>query len=352
MSHPPTAYSSVLEANVMPRVVRLDRNLYAVVFSLMKLLPAKHIIEQARRDGGLAPGTPVLETSSGTFALGLAMVCRLWGHPLTIVGDPAIDRDLRTRLEMLGTRVEIVDDFDAPGGIQGARLERLRQLSLEQPEAFVPGQYENSDNPSSYFPVAELLDGAVGRVDRVVGPVGSGGSTGGVSSGLRLLGGTPELVAVDTPGSVIFGLENGPRPLRGLGSSILPGNVVHQTYDHVHWVGAASAFETTRNLYSEHGVFAGPTSGASYLAARWHARQDPDSTTVVLFPDDGYRYRDTVYSEPWLRERGFWNPEVPASPLLVSEPRDIHPQWSLMAWGRRPATWAGPVPEPALSASA
>jgi cysteine synthase A len=337
MNQPTTAFDSMIEAMAMPRVVRLRPNLYAVVFSLMKILPAKHIIEQARSNGLLGPGTPVLETSSGTFALGLAMVCRRWGHPLTIVGDPAIDPALRTRLELLGTRVEIVDDFDAPGGIQGARLARLEELRREQPGVFVPGQYDNPGNPGSYLPVAELVAGAVARVDRLVGPVGSGGSSGGISSALRLFGMDPALVGVDTPGSVIFGLDNGPRPLRGLGSSIHPGNVVHESYDEVHWVSAAAAFDTTRRLFSERGMFVGPTSGAAHLAADWYARRDPEETTVVVFPDDGYRYQDTVYREHWLRERGHWAPELPPEPLLVHEPRDLHPHWTRMEWDRRPA---------------
>lgn len=330
-------FDSMVEAMAMPRFVRLRPNLYAVVFSLMKILPAKHMVEQARADGRLSPGTPVLETSSGTFALGLAMVCRRWGHPLTIVGDPAIDPALRVRLEMLGTRVEIVDDFDAPGGIQGARLARLEELRREQPGVFVPGQYDNPGNPASYLPVAELVAGTVGRVDRLVGPVGSGGSSGGIAGALRMFGEELELVGVDTPGSVLFGLENGPRPLRGLGNSLYPGNVVHRSYDEVHWVSAAAAFHTTRRLFAERGVFAGPTSGAALLAADWHARRSPEETTVVVFPDDGYRYQDTVYSEDWLRDQGHWAPDLADDPLLVREPRGLDPHWTRMRWDRRPA---------------
>lgn len=328
-------FDSVLESLELPRIIRLAPNLYAAAFSLMKLLPARHIIDQARQSGELEPGTPVLETSSGTFGLGLAMVCRLRGHPLIVVGDPAIDHNLRNRLEMLGARVEIVDDYDAPGGIQGARLARLARLREEYPGAFVPRQYDNPGNPGSYLAVAELLRGAVGRVDCVVGAVGSGGSTGGVASALRVFGSDVDLVGVDTPGSVIFGLENGPRPLRGLGSSIHPGNVVHEAYDEVHWVGAAAAFHTTRRLFAEKSLFVGPTSGAAYLAADWWAARNPDAVTVVLFPDDGYRYQDTVYSEGWLREQGLWQPRVPASPLLVARPENLDPHWSRIDWGRR-----------------
>ncbi|WP_410594824.1 PLP-dependent cysteine synthase family protein [Amycolatopsis sp. lyj-23] len=338
------AFASVVEANELPRIVRLEDNLYAAVFTLMKLLPARYIVDRARRSGALAPGATVIETSSGTFGLGLALVCRLRGHPLIVVGDPAIDRNLRTRLEFLGARVELVDAFDAPGGIQGARLARVAELHRAHPGSYVPDQYENPDNPGAYGIVADQLLSTLGPIGRLVGPVGSGGSTGGLAAALRQSGGDTKLTGVDTPGSVIFGHHNGKRLLRGLGSSIHAGNVRHTAYDDVHWVGAAPAFWTTRELYAERAIFAGPTSGASFLAARWHARQEPGSVTVALFPDDGYRYLDTVYNDDWLRAQGVDRIPPPAEPKPVTAPDDLDEHWSHLAWGRRPLTEARRFP--------
>jgi cysteine synthase A len=332
------AFPSVVEATELPRIIRLGDSLYAAVFSLMKLLPARYVVDRARDRGELLPGGTVIETSSGTFALGLALVCRLRGHPLIIVGDPAIDRNLRTRLEFLGARVELVDAFDGPGGIQGARLARVEQLRREHPGSYVPGQYHNPDNPGAYRVVADLLLDAVGPVRRLVGPVGSGGSTGGTAAALRAHGHDTLLTGVDTPGSVIFGDRDGRRLLRGLGSSIHPANVRHAAYDDVHWVGAATAFRATRELYAEHAIFAGPTSGASFLAARWHADREPDGVTVALFPDDGYRYLDTVYRDDWLRAQGLDAAALPAAPTPVARPDALDEHWSHLAWRRRPLT--------------
>ncbi|GLZ37986.1 cystathionine beta-synthase [Actinokineospora sp. NBRC 105648] len=329
------AFPSVVEATELPRIIELGANLYAASFTLMKLLPARFIIDRARRDGLLAPGGLVIETSSGTFGLGLALVCRRYGHPLIVVGDPAIDANLRTRLELLGAQVEIVDAFDAPGGIQGARLARVRELTERNPGSYVPGQYDNPDNPAAYDVVADLLADTLGPIDRLVGPVGSGGSTGGLAAALRLAGQDTRLSGVDTPGSVIFGDRNGPRLLRGLGSSIHAGNVHHTAYDDVHWVGAGAAFHATRELYATHGIFAGPTSGASFLAARWHAAQDPGAVTVAILPDDGYRYLDSVYSETWLRANGLAGVTAPEAPKSVTDPTDLDEHWSHLRWGRR-----------------
>ncbi|MEV0966280.1 PLP-dependent cysteine synthase family protein [Streptomyces sp. NPDC049910] len=328
-------YRSVLEATELPRIIRVTDNLYAAAFSLMKLLPARYIIDRAEAAGVLTPGTPVIETSSGTFGLGLAMVCRLRGYPLTIVGDSAIDDDLRNRLQLLGARVELVEDHGAPGGIQGARLARIAELQQEFPESFVPGQYDNPANPAAYAMVGDLVTRTLGEVDCLVGPVGSGGSTCGLAASLRLRKPSLHLVGVDTHGSIIFGPAEGRRVLRGLGSSIIPGNVEHAAYDEVHWVSPAEAFHATHELYRENGLFMGPTSGASFQVASWWAQRNPYSTTLMVLPDEGYRYQSTVYSSSWLDESGIVPVANTDGPHVIEHPDEAGDTWSRLIWARR-----------------
>ncbi|WP_414941209.1 cysteine synthase family protein [Amycolatopsis sp. cmx-11-51] len=332
------AYSSIIEATELPRLVRLRANLYAAVFGVMKLLPARFMIDRAEDRGLLTPDTTVIETSSGTFGLGLAMVCGMRGYRVVIVGDPAIDANLQRRMRGLGAEVEIVDTPSAAGGYQGARLERVAQLKDRYADHYVPGQYDNVDNPAAYAGVAELISDCLGPIDCLVGPVGSGGSTGGLASFLRL--GTPEmsLVGVDTHGSVIFGMPDRPRLVRGLGNSLVPPNVRHAAYDEVHWVGAEETFRATHDLHSTHCLFMGPTSGAAYLVADRWAVENPDATTVVVFPDEGNRYQETVYSEDWLRDNGVWPLTPQAGPTHVEHPGDVAPTWSWMSWARRELT--------------
>jgi cysteine synthase len=329
-------HTSIIEATELPRIIRLSANLYAAAFTLMKLLPARYIIDRAEAAGLLLPGTPVLETSSGTFGLGLALVCRLRGYPLTIVGDAAIDEELKTRLEMLGARVEIVAENGHPGGIQGARLDRMKELHREQPDSFIPDQYGNPDNGRSYGIVGDLVLDTVGAVDCLVGPVGSGGSTGGLAAALRTVCEPMRMIGVDTHGSTIFGQPNASRLLRGLGSSIHPGNIQYGAYDEVHWVTPAEAFRATHALYREHALFMGPTSGASYLAADWWARHHPEDKVLMILPDEGYRYQKTVYSGVWLAAHGIDMTErSPHEPTLVMRPLDVPCRWSRLMWGRR-----------------
>jgi cysteine synthase A len=329
------AHASIVDATELPRIIQVGDNLYAAAFSLMKLLPARYIIDRAEASGQLLPGTPVIETSSGTFGLGLALVCRLRGYPLTIVGDAAIDADLRRRLELLGATVEIVEDRGQPGGIQGARLARVEQLRQQQPGSFIPRQYDNPDNPAAYAVVADLIASTLGDVDCLVGPVGSGGSTGGLAAALRPRTPALHLVGVDTHGSIIFGSRDGRRLLRGLGSSIQPGNVAHRAYDEVHWVTAAEAFHATHELYRGHGMFMGPTSGAAFLVARWWAQQNRYSRVVMVLPDEGYRYQSTVYNEEWLRANGVEPVANPAGPILVDHPLEAPAAWARLLWARR-----------------
>ncbi|MEX3105745.1 MULTISPECIES: cysteine synthase family protein [unclassified Streptomyces] len=327
--------ASIVAATELPRLVRLGPNLCGAAFTLMKLLPARFMLDRAEQRGDLGPGTTVLETSSGTFALGLAMVCRLRGYPLVIVGDPAIDPALRRRLEELGTRVEICTRPSPEGGFQRARLDRLEELRAEHPRHYVPGQYHNPDNPNAYAAVAEQLSEALGSVDCLVGPVGSGGSSGGTASFLRLVQPRMRLIGVDTSPSTIFGQPDGPRAVRGLGNSLVPPNVRHTAYDEVHWAGPAEVFRATRELHARHALYMGPTSGASFLVARWYAERHPEEQVVALLPDEGHRYQDSVYRDEWLREQGVLDMPPATGPRTVQRPGDALGGWARLEWDRR-----------------
>ncbi|WP_394849180.1 cysteine synthase family protein [Pendulispora brunnea] len=330
-----TSQSDIIEALVLPRIVRLGPNLYGAAFCLMKLLPARFILDRARAAGILEPGGVVIETSSGTFGLALAMLCRLRGYQLILVSDPAIEPPLQRRLEQLGARVEIVRTPASVGGYQGARLARMAELQAEFPRHFWPSQYDNPDNPRAYAPFAELLAESVGHVGVLVGAVGSGGSMCGTTSYLRSVFPEMTAVGVDTHRSTLFGQADGKRLLRGLGNSLMPRNVDHTTFDEIHWVSASDGFSGTRALHAEHALYMGPTSGAGYLVAKWWAARRPEVNVVVTLPDEGYRYQDTVYNDAWLRENDVYRDGLPDNPRRVNHPHDAGPDWSYLSWNRK-----------------
>ncbi|MFI9553045.1 cysteine synthase family protein [Nonomuraea endophytica] len=320
-----------------PRLVRLGPNLWAACFTLMKLIPARYILRRAAEQGLLTPDTVIVETTSGTFGLALAMQAVHLDRRLVLVSDPAIDERLYRRLTDLGAVVDRVpkEAGDGPGGFQTARLNRLAEVRAGLEHSFCPEQYTNPDNPRSYAIVSELLRERLGRVDCVVGPVGSGGSMCGTVTHLRRTDPHCRAIGVDTHGSVLFGQPEGHRELRGLGMSVLPANLDHRVFDDVHWCSAAAAYQATRELHQSHALFMGPTSGAAYLTARWWAQQNPDAVTVVMMPDEGYRYQDTVYDDAWLAEHRHDRLLLPAEPKIVDLAAAADAAWTGFAWGRR-----------------
>jgi S-sulfo-L-cysteine synthase (3-phospho-L-serine-dependent) len=333
----PIIHANLVDAMALPRFVKLRPNLIGLAFPLMKLLPARFIVNKALEQGELRPGGLIAETTSGTFGLALAMVARLLGHPLTLVSDPAVDAPLRRRLEDLGATVHVVREPGLSGGFQQARLEVLERLLAATPGSFCPRQYSNPANPQSYAPCAEQLLHATGGIDCLIGTVGSGGSVCGLSSYLRLLLPELQVIGVDTHGSVIFGQSDlgSRRTLRGLGNSLMPPNVDHGAFDWVHWVSAADALFATRQLHRQHALFMGPTSGAAYLVADWWARRNPDALGAVILPDEGHRYQATVYDDAWLEENGLRVNSVPREPVEWDCPRDGEDHWSCYQWERR-----------------
>jgi cysteine synthase len=332
-----TAFAEATEALQLPRLIRLGPNLYGACFTLMKMVPARYILRKAAQEGRLEPGSVIVESTSGTFGLALAMQAVHMDQRVILVSDPVIDERLYRRLVDLGAVVERVPATAAAaaGGYQAARLDRLAQIQAEHVSVFWPQQYSNPDNPRSYAAVAEAMVESVGQVDCLVGPVGSGGSMCGTVTYLRSVLPECRAVGVDTHSSVLFGHTDGHRELRGLGMSLLPANLDHRTFDSVHWCDASSAYAATRELHQRHALFMGPTSGAAYRVARWWARANPDALTVVMLPDDGHRYIDTVYDDAWLLAQGHLAQPLPVDPVVVSDPAQPGGGWTAFEWARR-----------------
>ncbi len=269
------------------------QNLFA-----MKDRAAKQMVLDARASGELAEGAPIIESSSGTMALGLALVGTALGHPVHIVTDPRIDPITLAKLETLGCQVHVVTSMTGAGW-QSARLERLARLMSDLDGAFWPRQYNNPQNPAAYRALfAEVRADLPDRPpDVLVGSVGSGGSLCG--SARAALEHWPDLrvVGVDCVGSVLFAQPDRPqRRQSGLGNSLQPENIDYALLDEVHWLSDDEAFEATRRLASEQKIFAGNTSGSVYRVLRQLARQAPPGTTLVgILPDRGDRYVDSVY---------------------------------------------------------
>lgn len=300
------------------------QNLYG-----MKDRVARNVIRQARRLGILAEGAPIVESSSGTMALGVAVVGRSLGHPVHIVTDPRIDRVTLAKLRALGCTVHVVSAMTSHGW-QSARIERLTELLTGLPDAFWPQQYSNPDNPAAYRWLADELLSDIDRVDVLVGSVGSGGSLCGTSRALRRTLPALRVVGVDCVGSALFGQPDRPKRLQsGLGNSLLPKNLDRRLIDEVHWLNDHEAFAATRALAAEQQIFGGNTSGSVYRVLHDLARRTPPGSRIVgIFPDRGDRYAETVYDDDYWASSG-----LTALPL-ADEPAEVAPDTVVTSWSR------------------
>ncbi|TKB25174.1 MAG: pyridoxal-5-phosphate-dependent protein subunit beta, partial [Mesorhizobium sp.] len=78
-----SAAQDYLRAYETPRFAQLAPNLNAACFSLMKLIPARFMVDQAEASGRLRQEGHIIETTSGTFGLAIAMLAAVRGYALT-----------------------------------------------------------------------------------------------------------------------------------------------------------------------------------------------------------------------------------------------------------------------------
>jgi len=283
--------------------------------------PGLHMVAEARRRGDLAPGALIVESSSGTLGLGLALAALTYGHPVTVVSDLGMEPFMARLLTARGARVDRVTTPHPRGGWQEARRERVAEWLTRTPGAYCPDQYRNPDNVAAYRPLAAELLAQLGRIDVLVAAVGTGGHSAGVTAGLRESLPGLRLIGVDAVGSAIFGQPAAPRLMRGLGSSIHPENVDYGAFAEVHWVAPAEAVWACRRLARYHYASGGWSVGAVALVAGWAARTFPAGTRIAaVFPDGPDRYLETVYDDAWCGERRLLGQDPPAEPDEIAEP--------------------------------
>lgn len=282
-----------------------------------------YMVARARERGLLAPGAPIIESTSGTLGLGLALAGVAYGHPVTVVTDTGLEPIMRNLLQAYGARVDMVSTPHPTGGWQEARLCRVQELLREQPGAWSPDQYNNPDNVAAYETLALELAAQLGRVDVLVCSVGTGGHSAGIVRVLRALYPDLYLVGVDAIGSTVFGQPARPRLMRGLGSSIYPRNVLYSAFDEVHWVAPGEAVWAARRLGKRRYATGGWSVGAVGLVSSWLARTRPAYTRIAaVFPDGPQRYFDTIYNDDWCQERGLLDAEPAPRPDEIEHPSE------------------------------
>ncbi|MFZ3467779.1 pyridoxal-phosphate dependent enzyme [Streptomyces sp. 4.24] len=330
----------IADAIGRPDLIRLDDRLVCLRFETMKVVSALAAVRHLLDTGAVRRGDTLLDSSSGIYAYALALACHRHGMRCHIVGSATVDHTLRTQLAVLGATLEQMEPSSDLKLDQKRRVERVHELLAEHPEYHWMRQYHDEIHYLGYRAVTDLIRRSVGgdTALTIVGGVGSGASTGALARYLREDppgGADVELVGVQPFGSVTFGAGHVADPeiiIAGIGSSIAFENVSHASYDTVHWISFDAALAGSVDLLRRHAVFAGLSTGAGYLAARWERDRSPGRTVLFVAADTGHRYVDTVYAR-----------HAEAAALDSLAPRSVACQaelalpWSRMRWNRAPA---------------
>ncbi|MEO3753311.1 pyridoxal-phosphate dependent enzyme [Streptomyces sp. B6B3] len=333
---PPTVvHEHVTDAVKAPDLVRLGPHTVLARFETLKVYAALGAVRQLLERGVVTPGQTMVDSSSGIYALALAMACHRHGLRCHIVASTTVDETMRVQLEILGATVDQMPPAHDLRLDQERRVRRVRELIAERPDMHWMRQYHDAVHYAGYREFAELVRAALpGRELTVVGAVGTGSSTGGLVLPLREHGLDVRLVGIQPFGSVTFGAERFRDPeaiIAGIGSSIPFENVRHQLYDAVHWIDFRHAMAGAVGLLRDHAVFAGLSTGAAHLAAGWEGARHPGRTCLVIGPDTGHRYVERVFA----RHREAADPRT-LKPHQITDLADLAPPWSVMEWRRRP----------------
>ncbi len=296
-----TIWNSVFKELCLPSLVKFSNNHYGLSFNLMKAIPAVHVITNEIETIRRFHSNRVIESSSGTFGLGLAYICKYFDLELKIITDPIVNQSLKNYFESLGVEVVMIDTSPSSENVQQLRKQYLVK-ELEMNKSFWPKQYYNDLIHQSYKIILDSYDyyhPNLSQVTDLVLSVGSGGSSLGLSSWLNSkLDYRLQMHAVDSANSSLFGREAGPRTLRGLGSSIPMPFTERCDYSSIFICNDSKTITLCKSLLSEHGLFKGPTSGVTYACGNHLAKCNPDRVILSILPDNGFRYLDTVYSLP------------------------------------------------------
>ncbi|MEU1513051.1 2,3-diaminopropionate biosynthesis protein SbnA [Streptomyces sp. NPDC005811] len=256
------------------------------------------------RAGTLVPGrSVVVESSSGNLAVGMAQICRYLGLRFVCVVDGKTTEQNLAILQAYGAEVEVVTEQDrVTGEYLPVRLRRVREIVAATPYAFCPDQYSNLRNPQAHEATMREIEQALdGRVDYLFASVSTFGTLRGCTDHIRRQGLGTTVVAVDAAGSAIFGQEPTRRLIPGHGASVVPPLMDPDAADEIVHVTDLECVVACRRLVGREALLAGGSSGATLAAlGKLRDRIPEGSNCVLIFPDGGDRYLDTIYSDVWV----------------------------------------------------
>jgi cysteine synthase A len=267
--------------------------------------PALAILASGLASGAIGPDTVVVESSSGNMGIGLAQACRYHGLRFICVTDCKAARQNLRLLAAYGAEIDVVAEPDPLSGeLLQARLRRVQELLAAIPGSFWPNQYAHAENAGSHYrtTMREIATALDGKVDVLLVATSTCGTLRGCGEYVRDHGLPTRIVAVDAVGSLIFSDQRASRLLPGLGAGVRPPLCDPSLVDEVVHVTDLDCVAGCRRLAAREAILAGGSSGGLVAALeRVRKRISPGAHCVLILPDRGERYLDTVYSDAWVR---------------------------------------------------
>jgi cysteine synthase A len=256
---------------------------------------ARHLIDEAEREGKLRPGMTIVEASSGNTGIGVTMVGVQKGYRVIIVMPENMSEERRKIIRAFGG--EMI--FTSKEGSVNEAVAKVQQLKAADPEGvWVPNQFENPKNPEIHYKTtaAEIWSQMEGKVDAFVAGVGSGGTLAGVGKFLKEHNPKARIVAVEPKGvSALLGQEPGLHQIQGIGDGFIPKVLDVSIIDDVEVVSDQDAVDTARGLARRAGLLVGTSSGANvWAASRVSHKPGGERRVVTVLPDRAERYFSTA----------------------------------------------------------
>ncbi len=267
----------------------------------IKTRTAYNMIITAEREGIINKDTIIVEPTSGNQGIGLALIGAVKGYKTIIIMPDSVSHERRMLVRHYGAEVILVHDDGNIGDCIDECLRVAERLKEENPNVYIPQQFENKANPRvhRHHTGLEILEQAGKEIHGFCSGFGTGGTISGIGEVLKAQNPEIEIWAVEPENAAILaGGTIGTHLQMGIGDGLIPGNLNLNIYDDVYIVTDEEAIQTAKDLARLEGIMCGISSGTNVAAAKKLAKKlGKGKTVVTVLPDTAERYFSTPLFE-------------------------------------------------------